>query len=204
VGINKISPAVALDVVGATNISGNLSVDTNVLKVDVTGNFVGINKTSPAVALDVVGATNISGDLSVDTNVLKVDVTGNFVGINNATPTVDLDVIGSIQATDYRISTGGGAAKLTIFLYGSGSGAFALSANDADYFDITAITGAVVGDFVQVSYSTIPGTTPNLLTLFGYVSAADTVTVVVSNGTSTAVASQTYAVNVLVTGAVAS
>ena len=60
VGIKTTTPAVELDVVGATNISGDLSVDTNVLKVDTSNNFVGINKT-PAVALDVSGALNVSG-----------------------------------------------------------------------------------------------------------------------------------------------
>lgn len=64
VGIKTTTPAVELDVVGATNISGDLSVDTNVLKVDTSNNFVGINKT-PAVALDVSGATVLNSTLFV-------------------------------------------------------------------------------------------------------------------------------------------
>lgn len=64
VGIKTTTPAVELDVVGATNISGDLSVDTNVLKVDTSNNFVGINKT-PAVALDVSGASVLSSTLFV-------------------------------------------------------------------------------------------------------------------------------------------
>jgi len=209
VGINNASPAVALDVVGATNISSTLdvtedvTVGADVLKVDTAGTFVGINNASPTVALDVVGATNISGDLSVDTDVLKVDVTGNFVGINTASPTVALDVVGSIEADDYRISTGGGAAKLTKFFYGTGSGTLTLGLNSTGNFTST-ITGASLGDFVQVSYNTVPTITPNLLTLFGYVSASNIVTIVVSNGSSTNVASQTYSVNILVTRAAAS
>ena len=43
------------------NLSGDLTVDTNTLKVDSVTNRVGINKASPSVALDVVGATIISG-----------------------------------------------------------------------------------------------------------------------------------------------
>lgn len=266
VGINKTTPTVALDVVGAAaisgattiggaaTISGDLSVDTNVLKVDTTNNRVGVNTTTPTVALDVTGALavsgvstlaslNVTGDLSVDTSVLKVDTTNNRVGINQITPTVALDVSGaakistdltvndalyvinssgyvginqsspslelevngSAKASDYRIAANPAHAnaKLTKFLYGSGNDTFALSANATDTIDIT-ITGAVVGDFVQVSYSSIPSTTPNLLTLFGYVSSANNVTVVVSNGSATSVASQTYSVNVLVIGASAS
>ena len=99
VGIKTTSPSVELDVVGAAKISGDLAVDTNVLKVDTTGNFVGINITTPTVALDVVGAAKISGDLAVDTNVLKVDTTGNFVGINKTTPTVALDVVGALAVS---------------------------------------------------------------------------------------------------------
>ena len=64
VGIKTTTPTVELDVVGATNISGDLSVDTNVLKVDTSNNFVGINKT-PAVALDVSGASVLSSTLFV-------------------------------------------------------------------------------------------------------------------------------------------
>jgi len=246
VGIFKTTPTVELDVVGATTITGatilgstlavagNLSVDTNVLKVDAAGNFVGINKTTPTVALDVVGAlavsgvstlnsasvgttlgvtglstlnsldvsttASITGDLSVDTNVLKVDTTNNRIGINKTTPTCDLDVVGSIRATDYGVSTGGASAKLTKFLFGGDSSTQTLAANTTASFTIT-ITGAALTNFVLVTWDGVPTTTPNLLTLFGYVSAADTVTVVISNGSSTAVAPQTYTVDVLVIGA---
>jgi len=224
VGIFKTTPTVALDVVGATTVTGatilgstlavagNLSVDTNVLKVDVTGNFVGINQATPTVALDVVGATTVTGatilgstlavagDLSVDTNVLKVDAAGNFVGINKTTPTCALDVVGSIRATDYGVSTGGASAKLTKFLFGGASSTQTLAANTTASFTIT-VTGAALTNFVLATYNAVPVTTPNLLTVFGYVSAADTVTVVISNGSSTAVASQTYTVDVLVIGA---
>lgn len=61
-------------------ITGNLTVDTNVLKVDTSNNRVGINKTSPSEALDVSGtvkATAFSGDL---TGNVTGDVTGNVTG----------------------------------------------------------------------------------------------------------------------------
>lgn len=245
VGINKTSPAVALDVVGATalsstlavtgattlsstlDVTGDFSVDTNVLKVDTTNNRIGVNKTSPAVALDVVGAATVSGatilsstldvtaattldstldvtgDLIVSIDTLVVDTSTSRVGINKTTPAVELDVTGSVQATDYRVNTGSGAAKLTKFLFGTGSGTFVLNSGHNDNFGVT-VTGAVVGDFVQVAYSSVPSTTPAKLTLFGYVSASDTVTVVVANTSNATVASQTYSVNILVTRAAAS
>ena len=45
-------------------ITGDLTVDTNSLKVDSTNNFVGIGTASPSVALDVVGAITASGNIT--------------------------------------------------------------------------------------------------------------------------------------------
>ena len=45
-----------LDVDGPVVITGDLTVDTNVLKVDTTNNRVGIGTATPTVTLDVVGA----------------------------------------------------------------------------------------------------------------------------------------------------
>jgi hypothetical protein len=52
------------DAAGAVTVAGNLTVDTNVLYVDVSNNWVGINKT-PTVELDVSGSAAISSDLTV-------------------------------------------------------------------------------------------------------------------------------------------
>jgi hypothetical protein len=133
VGIKTATPAVELDVVGATNISGDLSVDTNVLKVDTSNNFVGINKT-PTVALDVsgstilgsllvsgaatlsstlnvVGATTmnstlaVSNNLNIDSGVLFVDTSSNRVGVNTTAPTSSLTVSGSANITGELNST---------------------------------------------------------------------------------------------------
>ena len=100
-------------------VTGDLTVDTNSLKVDSTNNFVGIGTASPTVALDVVGAitatgnitgtlataaqpnitsvgtltsATISGDLTVDTNTLYVDSTNNRVGILATNPTTPLHI----------------------------------------------------------------------------------------------------------------
>lgn len=92
--------------VNLTNPAGNLTVDTNVLFVDATGNRVGINKTPSLADLDVngsaaisstlavTGATTMSGNLTVDTNALVVDTTNNFVGVNTTTPLERLEVSG--------------------------------------------------------------------------------------------------------------
>jgi hypothetical protein len=94
------------------DITGDLTVDTDVLKVDTTNNRVGVNKALPTEALDVVGnivstgTITSTGDLTVDTDVLKVDTTNNRIGINKAAPTEALDVVGNIAATGTLTTTG--------------------------------------------------------------------------------------------------
>jgi hypothetical protein len=48
------------------NVTGDLAVDTNVLKVDTTNNRIGVNKTSPTYPLDVVGDINSSTAVKVN------------------------------------------------------------------------------------------------------------------------------------------
>jgi len=87
----------------AVNVGAfDLTVDTNVLKVDSANNRVGVNITSPTVALDVVGAAKISGNLTVDTNTLFVDGTNNKVGIGTTTPTQAIQVY--VAAADSLIA----------------------------------------------------------------------------------------------------
>src|SRR5210317_921748 len=45
-------------------VTGDLTVDTNSLKVDSTNNFVGIGTATPSVALDVVGAITATGNIT--------------------------------------------------------------------------------------------------------------------------------------------
>jgi len=106
-GIGTATPAVALDVVGAAAVSGNLAVDTTTLVVDATNNRVGIANASPAVALDVTGAASVSGNLTVDTTTLVVDAANNRVGIGTATPAVALEVTGSATVSS-TITSGAG------------------------------------------------------------------------------------------------
>ena len=60
---------VASTIEGTTGtFSGDLAVDTNVLKVDTANNRVGVNIGSPTVALDVAGAVKVSTDIEITGN----------------------------------------------------------------------------------------------------------------------------------------
>ena len=101
VGIKTATPAVELDVVGATNISGDLSVDTHVLKVDTSNNFVGINKT-PTVSLDVSGASVLNSTLYV-TGATTLSSTLGVAGATTLSST--LNVIGvAVMSSSLTVS----------------------------------------------------------------------------------------------------
>ena len=65
VGIGTSTPNVELDVVGSSSITGDLTVDTNTLKVDSTNNYVGVLTASPGFPLDVNGNAFIRGDVGL-------------------------------------------------------------------------------------------------------------------------------------------
>jgi hypothetical protein len=73
VGIGQTDPSAKLDVVGATELNGDviigsnssLTVDTNTLHVNALNNRVGIGTTAPEQRLHVTGTTRINGNLEV-------------------------------------------------------------------------------------------------------------------------------------------
>jgi hypothetical protein len=149
-GSTRISAA--LDVSGATAITGNLVVNTNNLFVDATNGRVGIGMNNPSRALEVTGATRITstldvsgataitGNLTVKTNVLAVDTTNNRVGIgmnnpitlfqvslSDATRNAGTRVIGDITAWDNTYAIFGRPTVTS----GATSGAVGIGYNDA-------------------------------------------------------------------------
>jgi hypothetical protein len=114
VGIFNASPSVELDVTGETKISGNLSVDTNVLKVDSAANFVGINKTTPTVALDVTGELAVSGVSTLNSlTVTGAASVGTTLGVTGASTLASLSVTGaasvggnfSVETSTFKVDT---------------------------------------------------------------------------------------------------
>ena len=75
-----------LGTLNSLDISGNLTVDTDVLVVDTGNNRVGINNSSPAEALDITGNGNLTGNLVVGGD---LTVNGTTTTINSSTVTVE-------------------------------------------------------------------------------------------------------------------
>ncbi|MDO8665416.1 MAG: hypothetical protein Q7J79_02305, partial [Gemmatimonadales bacterium] len=77
-------------------LSGDLTIDTNVLKIDTTNNRVGINTASPAYSLDVVGAGAVSSNFTVGGT---LTVSGTTTS-GTTTVTGDLSIEGNSQFGD--------------------------------------------------------------------------------------------------------
>ena len=61
VTLNQLLATSPTATLASTTITGDLTVDTNVLKVDTTNNRVGIGTASPGYNLDVIGSASIGG-----------------------------------------------------------------------------------------------------------------------------------------------
>jgi hypothetical protein len=85
VTVNQILGAGGTATLASATITGDLTVDTNVLKVDTSLNRVGINTASPTVALEVAGSATITGNLTVDSNTLVVTASTDTVCIGATT-----------------------------------------------------------------------------------------------------------------------
>ena len=88
-----------LVVTGNTNITGDLTVDTDTLFVDTSTNSVGIETTDPKANLHVVGNVYVSSNLTVDEDTLHVDATTNSVGIETKNPKANLHVVGNVYVS---------------------------------------------------------------------------------------------------------
>src|SRR6056300_512998 len=75
---------------GNTNVTGDLTVDTNTLFVDSVENKVGVKTVDPHAELHVVGNAYVSSNLTVD-----VDTVADHVGINTKEPAANLHVVGN-------------------------------------------------------------------------------------------------------------
>jgi hypothetical protein len=96
-------------------VTGDLTVDTNSLKVDSTNNFVGIGTASPTVALDVVGAITATGNI---TGTLATAAQPNITSLGTLT---GLTTTGDINFGDNDKAVFGAGNDLQIYHDGSNS-----------------------------------------------------------------------------------
>jgi hypothetical protein len=96
-------------------VTGDLTVDTNSLKVDSTNNFVGIGTATPAVALDVVGAITATGNI---TGTLATAAQPNITSLGTLT---GLTTTGDINFGDNDKAVFGAGSDLQIYHDGSHS-----------------------------------------------------------------------------------
>tara|TARA_E500000318_G_scaffold7457_1_gene6971 strand:- start:6553 stop:8679 length:2127 start_codon:yes stop_codon:yes gene_type:complete len=116
-------------------VTGDLTVDTNSLKVDSTNNFVGIGTASPSVALDVVGAITATGNI---TGTLATAAQPNITSLGTLT---GLTTTGNINLGDNDKINLGASNDLQIYHDGSnsfveetGQGSLVLKTNGAGVF----------------------------------------------------------------------
>src|SRR6056300_1892971 len=130
-------------------VTGDLTVDTNSLKVDSTNNYVGIGTATPAVALDVVGAITASGNI---TGTLATAAQPNITSLGTLT---GLTTTGNINLGDSDRLRLGASQDLQIFHDGShsniidnGSGNLRLGGDTQIYL------GRFSGDTPSEAYAT--------------------------------------------------
>lgn len=147
------------------NVSGNLTVDTDTLFVDVATDRVGINTASPAHVLDV---HNTSGGAQSQIRVKNVNTTGN---INSA-----IYLEGSVD-TAQNIIYFGDASSQTVgeIRYNHSTNKFSINVNAAEKFSIessgnTAITNnlSVGGNLSTTGVVTSVGDTSGVNGLEGF------------------------------------
>jgi hypothetical protein len=129
--VNQLLGAGGTATLASATITGDLTVDTNVLKVNTTTNRVGVNVTSPTTTLDVAGTTNISGGTS-NARRLQFDASGVYLNYieSDGTAGAGYMVFAPGNAECYRIATGGtstwsvgGSTAMTLNATGLGVGA---------------------------------------------------------------------------------
>jgi len=150
-------------------VTGDLTVDTNSLKVDSTNNFVGIGTASPTVALDVVGAITATGNI---TGTLATAAQPNITSLGTLT---GLTTTGDINFGDNDKAVFGAGSDLQIYhnsangksyIEESGTGNLVIRGTDIDILsgDGEAMVTAIANGAVSLYYDASTYATPKLAT----------------------------------------
>ena len=128
---------------GGMNLTGDFSVDTDVLYVDTTNNRIGINSTTPSKALDVIGNALIQGGeiCLIDTDE-KIVSTGTVMHFDvGGSERVRIDGSGSVGiGTDNSLTRLHVAGTIRGENFGSGDQVLQLQSGRGNRWDIIAGT----------------------------------------------------------------
>ena len=132
-------------------VTGDLTVDTNSLKVDSTNNFVGIGTATPSVALDVVGAITATGNI---TGTLATASQPNITSVGTLS---SLSVSGNITGTlataaQPNITSVGTLSSLSVS--GNITGTLATAAQP-NITSVGTLTSATISGDLTVDTSTL-------------------------------------------------
>jgi len=125
VTLNQLLGASGTATLASATITGDLTVDTNVLKVDTTNNRVGVNIASPMAELHVIGGANFSDGTTTLRAVSSSNV--SFLGTTTTDPLVlrvnNIEQYRIAQLGVFSWSDGAGGTRMTLNSTGLGVGA---------------------------------------------------------------------------------
>jgi hypothetical protein len=139
VGIGTSSPTVALDVLGAAKLTGQLTLEStgpaiNFDETDTTDENFRVRVSGGSLLIETLDndlttlirqnmSISSTGNTSVDSGTLFIDAVNNRVGIGTNSPAVALDVVGGITATTALSITGADSTASQVILQSFRNGA---------------------------------------------------------------------------------
>jgi len=176
------SSLTSVGTLSSLTVTGDVTIDSNTLKVDSVGNKVGILNTSPAYPLDVNGNVNVTGIINMASylrttygstlpSYTSVDVGFSYSQNGGVSSALSTTTINNVGGTLYTLSpgiyllsghiqlnqSGSGSSTITSIVYGFSSSAssFTNSGTAITNFKITRDTGTRTTSFGNTE--TYPG-----------------------------------------------
>lgn len=129
----------AITVSGTASVTGNLTVDTNVLYVDTTNNRIGVNNT-PSYPLDVTGVINTSSTYNINGNIV-LSSTALGSGITSSS----LTTIGTLSTLNVSGSASVNSLTVTNNIAVNGAATTSTFAGNVGITGTLNVTGLITG-----------------------------------------------------------